>query len=293
MVDDPLVPPAASRLNRRQVILRGAPLLGLPALLAACGGEEAAPTAAPTEPPATMVPADAEATTAAPSPAPPTTVPATDAPVGPASPAPSAATPSTGGATPVSESAGVATPTAPEQQARLDRFMAVSALLVGGGRLDPERGQQFLSLVDADSERRSALDALLAAGPEAIATVTAPPAASPRATPIGATPEIGTGRGGSEVVATPEDAGAQMATPVATGTQTSGPAATPVVAGPDVRKEILTYWYRGVFAGAPVPERETFWFSLSAWQAVEYTAATSACKAFGWWATAPERGGVS
>ncbi len=155
--------------------------------------------------------------------------------------------------------------------------MAISAVLVGGGRLDPERGQRFLALADPDPDRRSALDALIAASPDAIVTPTAPPAASPEATPIGATPEIGAGRGGSADVATPEDAGA-------------APLATPVAAGPDVRKDILTYWYRGVFNGEPVPEREAVWFSLSAWQAVEYTTATSACKGFGLWATAPERG---
>jgi len=84
-----------------------------------------------------------------------------------------------------------------------------------------------------------------------------------------------------------------LATPLAEGAQMATPAATPLAAGPDIRKEILTYWYRGIYDGAPVPDRETFWFSLSAWQAVEYTAATSACKVFGGWASAPERGGVS
>jgi hypothetical protein len=85
--------------------------------------------------------------------------------------------------------------------------MAISATLVGGGRLQPDRGQPFLTLADADPERRAALDALIAAGPDALAAPTAPPAASSEATLIGAPPKIGTGRGGSEPVATPEDAG--------------------------------------------------------------------------------------
>jgi hypothetical protein len=51
--------------------------------------------------------------------------------------------------------------------------------------------------------------------------------------------------------------------------------------------DILTFWYEGIFAGQPVSGRETFWFSLSSWQAVRYTAAMSICKTFGGWADAP------
>lgn len=161
------------------------------------------------------VPAEPEATTggselapASPTPtgapATSTTAPDADAPV-----AFPAATPGTYASTPVGETIAPAeaSPAALDPQARLDRFMAISATLVGGGRLQPDRGQQFLALADADPERRAALDALIAAGPDALAAPTALPAASPGATPTGATPEIDTGRGGSELVATPEDAG--------------------------------------------------------------------------------------
>jgi hypothetical protein len=52
-------------------------------------------------------------------------------------------------------------------------------------------------------------------------------------------------------------------------------------------KPILHFWYRGVFDGQPVPDRETFWYGLSSWQSVRYTSSTSICKRFGDWAEAP------
>jgi hypothetical protein len=44
----------------------------------------------------------------------------------------------------------------------LDSFMDLSLALVGGGRLDPQRGSQLLALIAPDRERLTALDELLA-----------------------------------------------------------------------------------------------------------------------------------
>lgn len=44
----------------------------------------------------------------------------------------------------------------------IESFMDLSAALVGGGRLDPQRGNQLLALIAPDSARRRALDDLLA-----------------------------------------------------------------------------------------------------------------------------------
>jgi hypothetical protein len=44
----------------------------------------------------------------------------------------------------------------------IDAFMDLSLALVGGGKLDPDRGGQLLALIAADTERRTALDSLLA-----------------------------------------------------------------------------------------------------------------------------------
>lgn len=70
------------------------------------------------------------------------------------------------------------------------------------------------------------------------------------------------------------------------------PIATPVAALADderaLVKTILGFWYLGMFDGQPVTDRGGFWFSLSSWQAVEYTAAPSVCRAFGIWAAAPQ-----
>lgn len=67
--------------------------------------------------------------------------------------------------------------------------------------------------------------------------------------------------------------------------------ATPVAAASDearaLGREILAFWYLGVVGDRPVTERGDAWFGLSAWQAVGYTPAPSACKAFGGWADAP------
>jgi hypothetical protein len=55
-------------------------------------------------------------------------------------------------------------------------FMDLSAALVGGGRLDPQRGSQLLALIAPDPERRRALDGLLAirAGGEAAVPIATP-----------------------------------------------------------------------------------------------------------------------
>ncbi len=52
-------------------------------------------------------------------------------------------------------------------------------------------------------------------------------------------------------------------------------------------KPILHFWYRGVYDDQPVAGRDTFWYGLSAWQAVTYTSSTSICKIFGDWADEP------
>ena len=124
---------------------------------------------------------------------------------------------------------------------RLGPFMALSAALVGGGRLDEARGAQYLAIAEADPTKRQALDELLAA---TAAGSGAPPA---------------------------------IATPVAAASE----------AARDLSKEILGFWYLGVVGDQPVEDRAGFWFGLSSWQAVQYTPATSACKAFGIWAQAP------
>jgi hypothetical protein len=49
---------------------------------------------------------------------------------------------------------------------------------------------------------------------------------------------------------------------------------------------ILLYWYVGVFAGAPVADRSTAYYQLTAWQAM-YTYSQAVCKAYGGWADPP------
>jgi hypothetical protein len=63
-------------------------------------------------------------------------------------------------------------------------------------------------------------------------------------------------------------------------------AATP--AAHPMATPILLYWYLGEHKGVAVPERDTFWYGLSSWQAVKYTSSTSICKRFGDWAEAPK-----
>lgn len=50
---------------------------------------------------------------------------------------------------------------------------------------------------------------------------------------------------------------------------------------------LLLFWYQGSWNGVAVDGRDTFWYGLSAWQAVKYTSSTGICKRFGDWATAP------
>ena len=220
----------------RRALLRSAAAAGGVALLAGCGdGAPPTPTAvAPTAP----APAVAE----------PSVTGGLDLTALPATPAatPVAAAP----AAPAAEGTPAAT-----GQARLDQLMAVSAALVGGGQLDPDRGAQFLRLADADPARTAALDRLLASPPD---PATAAPAllAYPWETSAAATPSAAT------------------------------PLAAPA-AGSDAAKDLLRFWYLGTVDGAAVEGRDHAWFSLGAWQALRYTAAPSVCKAFGSWATAP------
>jgi Membrane bound FAD containing D-sorbitol dehydrogenase len=58
----------------------------------------------------------------------------------------------------------------------IESFMDLSLALVGGGKLDPQRGSQLLALIAADPERRRALDDLLAirVGGEAATPIATP-----------------------------------------------------------------------------------------------------------------------
>ena len=58
----------------------------------------------------------------------------------------------------------------------IESFMDLSLTLVGGGRLDPQRGSQLLALIAPDTERRRALDDLLAirAGGDAATPIATP-----------------------------------------------------------------------------------------------------------------------
>jgi hypothetical protein len=49
---------------------------------------------------------------------------------------------------------------------------------------------------------------------------------------------------------------------------------------------ILLFWYAGEINGAPVPDRATAYYGLTAWQAM-YTPSWAVCKAFGGWADPP------
>ena len=69
----------------------------------------------------------------------------------------------------------------------IDSFMDLSLALVGGGRLDPQRGSQVLALIASDTERRRALDDLLAIRAGGAATPIATPVATlslPSASPL-------------------------------------------------------------------------------------------------------------
>jgi hypothetical protein len=55
---------------------------------------------------------------------------------------------------------------------------------------------------------------------------------------------------------------------------------------------ILLYWYAGSFAGAPVGDRATAYYGLTAWQAM-YTYPPSVCRGFGLWADPPQTAPVS
>jgi hypothetical protein len=49
---------------------------------------------------------------------------------------------------------------------------------------------------------------------------------------------------------------------------------------------ILLYWYAGSLRDAPVPDRSTAYYQLTAWQAM-YTPSWAVCKVFGGWADPP------
>ncbi|MGI9252836.1 MAG: hypothetical protein ACR2J8_03750 [Thermomicrobiales bacterium] len=82
--------------------------------------------------------------------------------------------------TPVGIGAQDVTPPAVDQT-RIDGFVALSAALVGGGRIDPKRAEQFLTLNDATDDDRALLDTMIAAGP---ATVMASPGSYPLISPV-------------------------------------------------------------------------------------------------------------
>jgi hypothetical protein len=67
----------------------------------------------------------------------------------------------------------------PVPEVSIDSFMDLSLALVGGGRLDPQRGSQLLALIAPDRERRTVLDELLAirAGGAAATPIATPVAA--------------------------------------------------------------------------------------------------------------------
>jgi hypothetical protein len=51
-------------------------------------------------------------------------------------------------------------------------------------------------------------------------------------------------------------------------------------------RAILIYWYVGSFRDAPVPDRPTAYYQLTAWQAM-YTPPWAVCRVFGGWADPP------
>jgi len=122
-------------------------------------------------------------------------------------------------------------------------FVALSTVLVGGGRIDPRRAAQYLVITAEDPAKAAALQVLLAL-----------------------------------------DANTASAGDIATQIAAASPAAR------SLSQEILTFWYTGVVGDTPITDRGSFWFGMSAWQAIRYTPATSACKGFGVWATAPANG---
>ncbi len=113
---------------------------------------------------------------------------------------------------------------------RVTSFITMATALVGGGRIDPKRAEQFIALNDADPSNAKSLDALLAEDPD---TVLADPTAYPLVVPI------------------------------------------------------VTFFYVGSYNDEPVADRQSFWYGLTAWQAVVYTSSTSICKRFGDWAEPP------
>lgn len=208
-------------LTRRRVVRVGAAaaatLAGAPALLGAPNAEDAA--AAQT---AAGTPTAEDASIYRPA-----------TPVGSPRPAPTGPEETTVGPPPGQAS--------PVPGVSIASFMDLSQALVGGGTLDPARGDQLLALIANDPTRRTALDELLAIRSGGLS-------ATPVATPIAALSD-----------------GAR-----------------------DLVGQLLRFWYLGTYDDQPVTDRTDFWFSLSSWQAVRYTFATSICKAYGGWAQPPQ-----
>lgn len=141
-----------------------------------------------------------------------------------------------------------ATPSA--DQPEVDRLLALSQSLCGGGTFDPGQGATLLTLMTSDPSLARGLDELYAA----------PATPVPAATPIG----------------TPSGESAQ-ATPVASTRSPDAQAAA---------QAILLFWYAGVFKDQPIQDRSSVYTNLVAWQAM-YTPSWTTCKLFGGWADAP------
>ena len=99
----------------------------------------------------------------------------------PTRPRPAAAqdpTPSPPASPPATPTAPTPAPPPPPPE-ELDAFMAISTILVGGGRLDRTRGERLLTLLTADPARRPGLAALLVAAPAPGAAAATPIALPP------------------------------------------------------------------------------------------------------------------
>lgn len=85
---------------------------------------------------------------------------------------------------------------------------------------------------------------------------------------LGSDPELSAGL--DELLANPPSEGASL------GSETAQKTA----------QVILLFWYADVFDDAPLPDRGTAYYQLTAWQAM-YTPSWAICKAFGAWGDAP------
>ena len=55
-----------------------------------------------------------------------------------------------------------------------------------------------------------------------------------------------------------------------------------------ITTNILQFWYLGTFRNEPLPNRPERVARLTSYQALPYVTAPAVCKAFGYWATAPD-----